>query len=97
MKKREGHEILIHELKSDPAGFIEMYNGNKQAEIRLNDRLYEVDDYILLRQTQWSSEDMKRDCQLVYTGRHLLFKIIHVQDGYGLKDGHVSLSVRKLD
>jgi hypothetical protein len=96
MKKRVNH-VVIHELKADPDPFLDIYNDNKQVEIRLNDREYDVADYILLRQTLYSAEDMARDCELIYTGRILLLKIIHVQSGYGLKEGYVALSIRKLD
>ncbi len=97
IKKRKGCELLIHELKSDPSSFIEVLKYEKLAEIRLDDRGFEEDDYIFLRQTQYDAEDMKRDCQLIYTGRHLMLKILHVQKGYGLKDGYVALSFKVLD
>jgi hypothetical protein len=89
--------VVVHELKSDPKAFIDIYSDNKYVEIRLDDREYEVHDYILLRQTKYDAEDMERDCQLEYTGRTLLLRIIHIQSGYGLKDGWVALSIRKLD
>jgi hypothetical protein len=97
MRKREGNGVMIHELKSDPESFIGIYNGNKQVEIRNNDREYETYDYILLRQTQFSAEAVRMGRVLGYTGRTVLLKIIHVQHGYGLRDGYVALSIRKLD
>ena len=97
MKKREGYLAKVHELKSDPDSFVDVIRGEKLVEVRLNDREYEDCDYILLRQTKYSAEDMKRDCQLVYTGRQRLLKITHVQSGYGLRDGYVALSFTVLD
>lgn len=98
MKKRINHEVMIHELKADPDTFLSIYNGNKLVEIRLNDRWFEVSDYILLRQTEVSAHLMKENNRkLVYTGRTLLLKIVHIQTGYGLKVGYVALSIRKLD
>ncbi len=98
MQKRIGHEIMIHELKADPDAFISIYNDRKLVEIRLNDRGFEISDYVLLRQTQDSAHVMKvSDRKLVYTGRTILLKIVHIQAGYGLKDGYVALSIRKLD
>lgn len=91
-------EARVHELKSDPICFQEVYSGNKLAEIRCDDREYEEYDYIHLRQTQWSAHDMKENGkQLVYTGRHCLLKIKHVQEGYGLMVGFVALSFTVLD
>ncbi len=92
-----GQGARMHELKSDPDAFIKIYTKFKLATIRLNDRQYEDEDYILLRETKYSFEDMKRDCKLEYTGRTLLLKINHVQQGYGLKAGYVALSIRVLD
>ncbi len=98
MQKRIGHEVMIHELKADPETFLGIYLNNKACEIRLNDRGFERSDYILLRQTEVSAHLMKeQNKELVYTGRTLLLKIVHIQSGYGLKDGYVALSIRKLD
>ncbi len=95
-----GHGALIHQLKCDPDAFIKITTGFKLVELRENDRGFEAEDYILLRQTRWNATAMKEDPndkKLEYTGRHILLKIIHVQSGYGLKDGYVALSIRKLD
>ncbi len=97
MKKRENWEVKIHDLKSDPDPFIKIITDFKLVEVRLDDREYEAGDYILLRQTKYSAEDMQRDCELVFTGRTALLKINHIQSGYGLKEGYVALSIRKLD
>lgn len=98
MKKRISHEVMIHDLKADPETFLGVYNGSKLVEIRLNDREFEVSDYVLLRQTEVSALLMKeKNRKLTYTGRTILLKIVHIQSGYGLKDGYVALSIRKLD
>ncbi len=93
-----GHGAVVHELKSDPAAFLDILTRDKQVEIRLDDREYEVNDYILLRQTQWGASTMKAHNQpLIYTGRTALVRIVHIQTHYGLNDGYVALSIRKLD
>ncbi len=98
MKKRQENEVLIHELKSDPVSFVDIIKNEKGVELRLGDRDFNVYDYILLRQTKWGSVDMDReDIPLEYTGRHLLLKILHIQSGYGLKEGYVALSFKVLD
>ena len=107
MKKREGHEVLIHELKSDPDNFIAVMRSEKLSEIRLDDREYEVDDYIFLKQTEYTGEEMSRYAKdgvnailnkpLIYTGRSHILKIIHRHSGIGMEKGYVALSFKVLD
>ncbi len=96
-RKDIGYGAVIHELKTDPAAWIDMYSRDKGVEIRLNDRTFEVSDYILSRQTQYSASTMAcTEKSLIYTGRTLLLEIVHIQSGYGLKEGYVALSVKVL-
>ncbi|MGR3301259.1 MAG: DUF3850 domain-containing protein, partial [Candidatus Scalindua sp.] len=44
--------MKIHELKSDPLVFDMVNSEWKTLEIRLNDRDYQLYDYLLLRRTQ---------------------------------------------
>lgn len=67
----------IHELKTDPEPFNDVYLGLKKFEIRLNDRIFKVGDYIALRETQYTSKAMKKDFPLVYTGR-IVFKKLNM-------------------
>ncbi len=98
MRKIKNAEVRVHELKSDPINFQNVYNGNKLAEIRLDDREYEEYDYIFLKQTQWSGKAMKEHGKpLIYTGRSCLLKIKHIHEGIGMKEGYVALSFTVLD
>ncbi len=99
MENREeiGQGAVVHELKSDQKPFLEIMHAGKCAEIRANDRLFETCDYILLRQTTYTALDMLNGKPLIYTGRHLMLKITHIQSGYGLKAGYVALSFEVFD
>ena len=79
----------IHELKCDGHPFRDLISGRKSCEIRQNDRLYEVDDILHLREIIRSPEG------ITYTGRETRRIVTHVQCGYGLPDGLVVLSVRE--
>ena len=108
-KKREAHEVLIHDLKSDPQSFIAVMRNEKLAEIRVEDRGYEEGDYILLKETLYTGEQMNKydkaifsrqdviNKPLIYTGRHHMLKITHVHKDIGLEKGYVALSFIKLD
>lgn len=96
--KRENGERLAHTLKSDPDNYIAVIRDEKLAEIRLNDREYEVGDYIMLRQTAWTGDEMAHKKKpLTYTGRVSFLKIIHIHFGVGMGRDYVALSIRRLD
>ena len=82
-----------HELKTDPAAFDAVYLGTKTHEIRFNDRDFAVGDELLLRQTVFAAADLKPGQTNQYTGRELLRRVTHIQEGYGLAPGWVILSM----
>mgnify|MGYP003677871501 CR=1 FL=1 len=78
---------MEHELKILPPFFIELINGNKNFEIRKDDRDYKVGDTIILREFNDGT----------YTGRECSRKISFLLRGaeqYGLKNGFVILSIK---
>jgi hypothetical protein len=86
---------MIHELKTDPDVFEETYNGNKPFEIRFNDRGFAVGDILLLKETKYTGDEMKRFGKpLIYTGRTFHFDVSYILRGpcYGLMDGWVIMS-----
>jgi hypothetical protein len=91
---------MVHELKSDPQSFIDVLRGEKLAEIRLDDREYDSHDFIHLRQTQYTGEQMAEDNDapacLIYTGRELLLEITHIHRWKGMEEGYVALSFKVL-
>jgi hypothetical protein len=97
IKKRVGLETMIHELKCDPDEFIEILQDKKKATIRYEDRGFEDDDYIWLRQTQFDHKAMAVGKPLIYTGRQFFLKITYVHSHIGLMDNHVCISFKVLD
>lgn len=90
-----GHKSTTHELKTDPEVFEDIVEGIKKCEIRLNDRNYREGDLLSLRETQYSYAEMQAGASLIYTGRVYTALVTHVQSGYGLKEGHVALSIEE--
>ncbi len=89
---------MEHELKTDPACFVGTLAGQKTWEIRYDDRGYKVNDILVLKETQESTEAMKAGAPLVYTGREIGVVVTYLMRGpvYGLQDGWVIMSVSKI-
>lgn len=87
----------IHELKTDPDVYDAVAAGLKTFEIRKDDRGFDVGDYLKLRRTQFTGEEMSGEnpMPLVYTGEELTVRISHRLRGpvYGLVEGWVILSL----
>lgn len=78
-----------HELKILPEFFKAVWDGRKRAELRKNDRDYQVGDILALR--EWDGER--------YTGSAIAVRITDIlQDvpEYGLAEGYCILSIRPL-
>lgn len=74
---------MIHNLKILPEHFVPVVEGKKLAELRLNDRNYQVGDYLHL------CEFYERS----YTGECCTAEVIHVADVGSYLDGYVLLSI----
>lgn len=78
----------IHELKTEPVSFEALRKGRKLFELRKDDRGYEVNDLLVLR--EWDGQ---------YTGRMVTAKVTHiiragdVLHGEMLAPGIVAMSV----
>lgn len=85
---------MRHELKTDPDHFEELWADRKTSELRFNDRNFQTGDAITLRETQFSSAEMKNGKTLGYTGRAIHTVITHIltELSPGLKAGYVILS-----
>jgi hypothetical protein len=86
--------MVTHELKTDPEPFCASVRGDKQYEIRLNDRDFMPGDLLILRETKYSGEEMEEGEPLEYTGRILSRWVTEVRSGYGLKSGWCIIGVR---
>lgn len=74
---------MRHELKIIPEHFIPVLDGVKLAELRKNDRNYQVGDVLALY--EWNGE---------YTGDACEREVIHVADVGSYLPGYVLLSMR---
>lgn len=88
--------IVQHELKKDPAVFDASWTGLKTFEIRLNDRNYQIGDILILKETKFTGEEMKKGEPLIYTGRQLTKRVNYILSGYGLSDGWVIMSTSSI-
>lgn len=89
--------MKTHELKTDASVFLPVYMGDKTFEIRKNDRDFKAGDILILRETTYSGEEMKRGGPLLYTGNSIAVRVTYVLDGpvYGLMDGWCIMSIKK--
>jgi len=85
--------IRTHELKTVEPFFSDVFNGNKTAEIRMNDRDYRRGDLLILKQYF----KHRGHATGYFTGRYVGAKVTHVlkNDNY-LQPGYVMLSFEVL-
>jgi hypothetical protein len=89
--------MKIHELKTDPELFDDVWLGKKKFEIRFNDRDFNVGDTLWLRKTQFTGEQMRVESfPLDYTGASILAEIGYILTGYGLQEGWCILGINVL-
>ena len=77
--------IKVHEVKSEPPFFAEVWSGEKRSEVRFNDRDYQPLDLLLLREYDPENER--------YPGAAILAVITHVETHVGLIEGYVALTI----
>lgn len=84
----------IHELKCWPGSFEPLWTRDKKAELRRNDREYQVNDLLLIQ--EWGPPGERE-----YTGRTALARISHIEQGPPgldlLPPGVVMLSLQILE
>ena len=77
-----------HTLKTDHDVFQSSWDGEKNFELRIDDRNFKITDDILLLETLYFGEDMKVGKPLEYTGRFLEISVTcKIKGEYGIKDG----------
>ena len=76
---------MKHSLKIEPQYLENLLSGKKTAEIRLNDRDYQVGD-ILEFYNHMASFGSRMD--------YVSFEVTHIHSGLGLKENYVVLSVK---
>lgn len=85
----------MHELKTDPIPFCDLWDGVKTFEFRLDDRDYKITDRLVLRETVFSAAEMQcADRPLGYTGRRIEALILYKLKGCkGMHPGYCILSI----
>ena len=79
---------MIHELKTWPEYFQEVFMDHKKFELRKDDRNYQVGDHLILK--EW---EMKGH---YFTGRELARVVTYIlRDApeFGLQEGYVLMSI----
>lgn len=82
--------FLIHDLKCWPEPYAATKSGKKTCEIRLDDRGFQVDDILLLR--EWNPTTKS------YTGDQLYRQVTHIErlsDWMSPPSAYVVMSVRE--
>lgn len=78
--------MITHDLKTWPAPFKEIWNGNKLFEFRKNDRNFKIGDFLNLR--EWDPKTER------YSGRAIKAEITYIlKSGYGLPEGYCVMSL----
>ena len=79
---------MIHALKIEPKYFVDIICGNKNFEVRKNDRDFRVDDYLAFNELSATREE--------YTGRSTLVKVTSIVDDERFcKEGFVIMGFEK--
>ena len=85
LKERE----IVHELKIWEAYFREVKKGNKTFEVRLNDRNFQVGDFLLLKEYDPDLE--------IYSGSEILCKVTYILDSpIYLKSGYIIMAIKEM-
>ena len=79
---------MLHELKIHPKYFNEILINNKTFEIRKDDWLYQVGDYLLLQEYLSAG---------VYSGKEILAKVLYVYRGELCLQDYCIMAIEVLD
>ena len=76
----------VHELKVLEQFMLAIIDGTKTFEVRLNDRDYQIGDWLLLK--EWDGR--------TYSGIERMRSVIYVLQGgqFGIQDGYCVLGIR---
>lgn len=81
---------MIHELKTWPEYFEEVFMGHKPFEVRKNDRDFRVGDTLILKEFEAGSTNYG------YTGREMARTVTYVLQGgqFGIEDGYCVMGIQ---
>lgn len=87
-----GLSVTTHDLKTWPAYFERVANGEKTFEIRQDDRGYQRGDHLLLREYDPDHHSIAQYC---YTGRAVTALVTYIT-AFEQKEGYVVMAIRLL-
>lgn len=87
---------MNHNLKCHPKPFLDLWSGDKKAEVRKDDRGFSVGDELTIKEWVPCSRPEELGYIGEYTGREIRAQVTHIQRDYGLPDGLVVLSLAVL-
>ena len=79
--------MVEHKLKIKSEHYINVINGTKTAEIRYNDRNYQVDDILILNEIDENGVFTGKNCVVIVT--HVLNNNQYLQTGYVMLSFHI--------
>lgn len=84
----------IHHLKCWPRLYEDQVKGLKPFDLRLDDRGYQVGDFLV--QQEWAPQKVNDDGthEGVYTGREACYRITYKLIGWGLKERYCALTLQ---
>lgn len=82
---------IVHDLKTWPLYFQAVVDGRKTFELRINDRDFQVGDFLRLQ--EWSQPANEK---VHYTGREIIVRVSYLLEGgkFGLEDGYVVMGLK---
>ncbi len=89
--------MKVHELKIVEPYFLSVFNGNKNFEIRKDDRQFEIEDILLLK--EWHNNDVDKKFS-GFTGRFVFARVSYILRNvpdFGLKDGFCLMGIKVCD
>ena len=80
-----------YKLKIKSEYYVDVINGTKTAEIRYNDRNYQVDDILILNEIDENGVFTGKNCEVIVT--HVLDDNQYLQTGYVMLSFHLRSNV----
>jgi len=79
---------MLHELKIEPQYFEDILHNGKNFEVRKDDRPYEKEDYLHLK--EYSIDDE-------YTGKEILAKVLYIYRGEFCLTEYCLMGIKNID
>lgn len=85
----------LHELRTDPEAFKQVWHSRKIFELRKNDRDFKAGDVLHLREYT----PLRKEGDPHYSGKSILVLVVYVLEDapeWGLMEGFVAMSIKLL-